>query len=253
MKVSVVIPISSAEYIARLRACLNSVLQQTYPSDKIEILVTLLTPRSTASSAKGLKPFCEKHGATLIRHVHGEGAWPPSLSRNVGYRQATGDILVSLDADGVLDKRTFASAVARMEERKCAVRVRTSLTPRAPGAPVFFQLGRERFRRTVDLGRKAPGPGCCILAPREAVWAIHGWDEKFVGYGPADWDFVGRLEKAGWPVVNLSKTDEVWTLHQEHKRILGTPRQDRNRAYYEKSKLKRSPVRNLDGWGGGDG
>jgi len=249
MKVSVVIPISSVEYITRLRACVNSVVEQTYPREKIEILVTLLTQELKVNSINRIRMFCDENGATLVHHVHGKKSWPPSLSRNVGYRQATGDILVSLDADGVLDKRTFAAAVARMKMKKCAVRVRTSLTPRAPGMPIFFQLGTQRFRRTVELGRKAPGPGCCILAPREAVWAIRGWDEEYVGYGPADWDFVERLEKAGYPVVNLSETDDIWTLHQDHKRILGTPLQHKNRSYHAKSKLRADPRRNKRGWG----
>lgn len=250
--ISVVVPISGAQYIPRLKACLNSVRKQSYPQEDIEILVTLLkrkTPATIEEKAAFVR-FCSDYDAELLEHVHDKAAWPPSLSRNVGYRRAEGDILVSLDADGVLHKNTFLVAADWMNAQKCAVRVRTSLVPKPPGDSVFFKLEPEDFNRNVELGRKAPGPGSCILAPRAAVEKIRGWDEAFVGYGPADWDFVDRLEKAGWPVVNLSESDRIWTLHQDHKRILGTPLQHQNRAYFAKSKKRISPIRNLKGWGG---
>lgn len=252
MLISVVVPISSEQYIPRLKACLNSVREQNYPQDNIEILVTLLRRENpaTVEEKECLVQFCSDYDAELLEHVHNEAAWPPSLSRNVGYRRADGDILVSLDADGVLHKNTFVVAAGWIETQKCAVRVRTSLVPRPPGDPLFFKLDPEDFNRSVDLGRKAPGPGCCILAPRAAVERIHGWDEAFVGYGPADWDFVERLEKAGWPVINLSESDSIWTLHQDHQRILGTSLQHKNRAYHAVSKKSVSAVRNLKGWGG---
>lgn len=249
--ISVVVPISSVNYVPRLRACINSVREQDYPQDEIEILITLLTNKAAeAADRVHLLNFCAEHGARLIEHVHDKQAWPPSLSRNVGYRKARGEFLVSLDADGVLDTQTFRYAEGWMKQNRCAVRVRTSLVPLKPGDPVFFRLDRDHFRRSVDLGSRAPGPGSCILAPREAVEKIRGWDEKFVGYGPADWDFVERLEKAGYPVINLSDTNDIWTLHQDHERILGTPLQHNNRAYHAQSKKKGNPVRNAKGWGG---
>ncbi|MHC4298891.1 MAG: glycosyltransferase family 2 protein [Planctomycetota bacterium] len=252
MLISVVVPISSAQYIPRLKACLNSVREQSYPQEDIEILVTLLKRKepSTSEEKEYLVRFCGDYDAELLEYVHNDAAWPPSLSRNVGYRRAKGDILVSLDADGVLHRGTFQTAVGWMNTQKCAVRVRTSLVPKPPGDPLFFKLEPEDFNRSVELGKKAPGPGCCILTPREAVETIRGWDEAYVGYGPADWDFVERIEKAGWPVVNLSESNRIWTLHQDHERILGTPLQHKNRAYHARSKLKTNPVRNKKGWGG---
>lgn len=250
MLLSVVVPISTTKYIDRLKACVASVEAQDYPQNKIQLILTYLARGRITEDISPLRIFCEAHGALLVEYVHQEAGWPPSLSRNVGYRKSEGDILVSLDADGVLDKRTFRVAVERMKKARCAVRVRTSLVPRPPGAPIFFKLGEKQFQRSVDLGKKAPGPGCCILATRTAVFEIHGWDEKYVGYGPADWDFVERLEKAGYPVVNLSGEEGIWTLHQEHKRILGTPLQHKNRGYHERSKLNSDPKRNARWWGG---
>lgn len=250
--ISVVVPISSAEYIIRLKACLNSVRKQDFPQGDIEILVTLLTNKKPVQTDERIRllNFCADHGARLIEHVHDKGAWPPSLSRNVGYRQAKGDILVSLDADGVLDRRTFRVATRWLKDCKCAVRVRTSLVSKPPDHDLFFKLDPEDFKRSVALGKKAPGPGCCILATRAAVEKIHGWDEAFVGYGPADWDFVDRLEKADYYIVSLSDSDGIWTLHQNHKRILGTTLQHNNRAYYAESKERKDPLRNRKGWGG---
>jgi glycosyltransferase involved in cell wall biosynthesis len=248
-EISVIIPVSSAGYVKQLRACVNSVKKQDYPQGKIEVIVVCLQ-KGSIGNVDGLRLFCKEQDTLLVTHVHNKEAWPPALSRNVGYKKAGGRILVSLDADGVLDTRTFRVAYQHMRAKRCAVRVRTSLVPYGPGEPIFFNLGAKEFQRTVSLGKKAPGPGCCIMAKREAVWAIHGWDEEYVGYGPADWDFVERLEKAGWPVVNISKTNNIWTLHQEHERVLGTPLHYKNIEYHDISLKKPSPVRNTSIWGG---
>jgi hypothetical protein len=53
------------------------------------------------------------------------------------------------------------------------------------------------------------------------------------------------------PSKDVPSLDEVLSdatievVKQDHERILGTPLQQRNRAYYAKSKLKKNPVRNL--------
>ena len=249
--ISVVTPISTVKYVERLQACLASVRKQSYPQHRIEVLLVYLVRDSVNEDLEPLLKLCEQHAATLIEYRNPEKAWTPSLSRNVGYRRATGQILVSLDADAVLDPRTFKVAERRMRGGKKAVRVRTSLVPYPPGSGLFFDLRPQVFQKSVDVGAKAPGPGCCIMAPRKGVFKIHGWDENFVGYGPADWDFVKRLSKAGYRVINLSKTDGIWTLHQHHERQLGTKRQLRNIAYFNESSQSGDPVRNYDGWGGG--
>ena len=248
--ISVVTPISTVKYVDRLQACLASVRKQSYAQGRIELLLVYLVRDDIIEDLEPLRKLCGQYDATLIEQVHHKNAWTPSLSRNVGYRRATGQILVSLDADAVLDRRTFRVAERRMRGGKKAVRVRTSLVPYPPGSGLFFDLRPQAFQKSVDVGAKAPGPGCCIMAPRGAVFKIHGWDEKFVGYGPADWDFVKRLVKAGYRVINLSKTDGIWTLHQHHERKLGTKRQLRNIAYFNESSQSGDPVRNHDGWGG---
>lgn len=250
MLVSVVIPISGVKYIKRLRACLNSVWKQKYPQDNIEIIITLPMKDEPIRGINKIRDFCTRNNLRLVEYIHHEVAWTPSLSRNIGYRRAAGDAMVSLDADGVLDTRTLDIAVKKIKSSRCAVRSRTSLVPLPPGTKDFFQLGPKSFKKLVDKGRKAPGPGCCIIAPRAAIWKIHGWDEAYVGYGPADWDFVERLEKAGWPVVNISETDDIWNAHQNHERVLGTPLHHKNRAYHEKVKNLSNPVRNVGEWGG---
>jgi len=101
------------------------------------------------------------------------------------------------------------------------------------------------IRRAMRSGKIAPGPGSLIVAPREAVFGIRGWDESFLGYGPADWDYWDRLIAWGCrPVVA-----KLHALHQWHRPRFETRNEklkQRNRAIYRRALEERNP----GGWGG---
>ena len=85
-KVSVIIPAYNEErYIAR---CLTSLAKQTYPS--YEVIV--VDDGSSDSTVRVVQSFA---GVRLSRQQHGG----PGSARNLGAQEATGDILVFIDAD----------------------------------------------------------------------------------------------------------------------------------------------------------
>lgn len=248
--ISVVIPISSASYITSLECCLQSIRAQTYQREFVDIIVTYLCKDKINEEIEGVKILCTEFDTVVKIHKYNKSFWPPSLLRNVGIRESTGQIIACVDVDAVLDPRTFDKAVEFIVNDNAAVHVKTRLLRQEPGSPIFRDLSINKFEENARLGSEAKGPGCCIMASRDAVFEIRGWDENFVGYGPADWDYVQRLEKVTSVVINLSKRCNLWNLHQDHERNINKLQQLRNRAYFKKIRVIRDPVRNFDSWGG---
>ena len=92
-KVSVIIPVrDQPEDIAE---CLQSLTQLNYPEDRLEVLV--VDDGSLHSLAGVTEPF----KVNLIRLAESQGA---AEGRNIGARNARGDILAFLDADCIAEK-----------------------------------------------------------------------------------------------------------------------------------------------------
>lgn len=95
MQFSIIIPVyNTASY---LEACLDSVLLQSFPQDKIEIVC--INDGSTDNSAEILQSYTERY-----KHLHVVTQSNAGLSaaRNVGMRQAKGEYLLFLDSDDIL-------------------------------------------------------------------------------------------------------------------------------------------------------
>jgi mycofactocin system glycosyltransferase len=140
----------------------------------------------------------------LMRHESTRG---PAAARNTGWRAATTEIIVFVDAGcrphpDWLDRLLphFADPLVGA----VAPRIETLIEP---GTPVW--LGRyEKCRSPLDLGpRPAPVhpqgrvpylPTATLAVRRAALEGVGGFDET-LRYGE-DVDFVWRLHKAGWRV-----------------------------------------------------
>lgn len=104
MRVSVIIPAwNEAKHIGD---CLRSVAAQTLQPDEV-IVVDNKSTDDTATIAASF-PF-----VTLLKQTAEQGLIP---TRNMGFAQATGDILVRIDADAVLEPNWIEQAVAIFAE-----------------------------------------------------------------------------------------------------------------------------------------
>lgn len=247
--VSVVVPISSVTYVPRIRNSIGSIRAQHYPQE----LVTVIVPYLTKGGTETLQPLlrvlwdCD---ATLVPHRYPSGHWRPSLSRNVGFRRAPGEVLACLDADATVHPLALVTA-ADCAKGGAPARVRTKMLKQGPRDPMFRDWTLEGFSRSQQSGRPAAGPGSLIVASEWDVHAVHGWDERYVGYGPADWDYVLRLERrACRQAVDVSDRFGYWCLHQAHGRFVHDETVIANRAIYgkrlEDSTFEANEVR----WGG---
>jgi hypothetical protein len=133
-----------------------------------------------------------------VVRVEGQRRWIASKSHNLGIRVASGDVLLRLDSDYVLEP-TF------MQEH--------ALPERA------FFAGNWRRART-DNERHLTG---ALYIRKQDLLGVNGYNERIVTYGYEDDDLFERLEAAG-----LTRRDiDLDTIqHLPHDDMLRTRNQD---------------------------
>lgn len=102
--ISVIIPTYNEEnYIS---SCLDSVLAQDYPKDKMEILV--VNGNSTDQTASIIKDYCSKY--PFIHYLFNLQRIVP-ISMNLAIEQAKGDYIIRLDAHSSYPKNYFSKLI----------------------------------------------------------------------------------------------------------------------------------------------
>lgn len=92
-KVSLIVPVyMEQKYI---KDFLNSLLKQTYPTEKLEIL--LIDGMSTDGTREIIKKFIEKHSNYDFKLLDNQRRYQ-TFALNIGIQQAAGDIIIRLDA-----------------------------------------------------------------------------------------------------------------------------------------------------------
>lgn len=133
-----------------------------------------------------------------VLRVEGQRRWIASKCHNLGVRAASGDVLLRLDADYLLDAAFF---------RKHAL---------SEGA---FFCGNWRRART-DNERHLTG---VLYVHRRHVLDLNGYNERIVTYGYEDDDLFERLERAG---VTRQDVDLDTVQHIPHDDLARTRHQD---------------------------
>ncbi len=118
----------------------------------------------------------------------------PAKARNNGARQATGQILLFLDADVVLPAYFLENTVKEMSVRRLDV-ASCFVTPRSNLKIDKFlhQFANQYMRLTQKFHPHVPG--FCIFVNKDTHHAIKGFDETLVL--AEDHDYVRRAKKIG--------------------------------------------------------
>jgi len=183
--VSVVVPVYNAE--RELVRLMNSLRAQSYPADRIEVL--LVDNNSTDSSAEVIKSFPDAKGLTFTD-------WQSSYaSRNVGIEAAQGEVLAFIDADCWAHPDWIRIGVERMLAEnldRVGGRVQFALS-QYPNIYEIFDSARN-FRMEEFVNRGWTGAGNQFV--RREVFADAGlWDPKLISGG--DYEFGLRATKTG--------------------------------------------------------
>jgi predicted glycosyltransferase involved in capsule biosynthesis len=249
--ISVVIPVSSAQYMSYLCNCLASIEKQTSGRASFDVTVTCVYNRQFIEADAPIKPLadlCTKHGATLVFHKHDYPDFPLSLARNVGGRLSTKRIVGFVDADLVLDPETFEKVLELVPYRCGAACVHVHRMPHGPEDPIYQGLRKEVFRKNLSLGKRDnAGKGGCFFIDRNLFLYLRGYDERIWGWGAEDDDMLRRVIKSGNTVAHLL-TEGILAMHQNHGHRPGfNSHVEDNRRIMTTSI---DPVRNKGGWGG---
>ncbi len=127
------------------------------------IVVDDASTDTTAATARG-------HGAQVVcvqhRHI--------AAARNAGARNASGELLIFVDADTLVDAAVVRAAVAAVRTGAvgggAGVRFQGSLAPYQKAAESFFVW----LFRSIRIA-----PGCFVFCTRTAFEAVGGFDERY--------------------------------------------------------------------------
>lgn len=183
--------------------CLSSLEVLTYPN--FEVIVVDDGAKDATAEVAGRFPFVK-----LIRIPNGG----LSAARNVGLREATGEIVAYTDADVRVDPDWLTYLVQPFLTSDVVATGGPNVVPpddpwlaqcvaRAPGAPTHV-LVDDRIAEHV--------PGCNMAYRREALLAIGGFNPIFLRAGD-DVDVCWRLQARGWK-IGFAAAALVWHHHR---------------------------------------
>lgn len=156
MKVSVVIPLYNAE--SCIGQCVDSVLQQSYKNTEIVIV----DDASSDASLSVAQNYQARHpSVNIIRHRQNKGTM---MSRRDGYRAATGDYLMFVDADDILPSYAIERLVGKQQDTSADIvsgnvekvyangrreKIVDNIPPETSGIDVIEALLDESMRRSL--------------------------------------------------------------------------------------------------------
>jgi len=185
--ISVLIPAHNEAGV--LRECLDAVKAQTLPVDEIVVVADSCTDETAA--------VAESYGAVVVETQQGGKA----ASQDVGLPYVTGDILVCIDADTIIDVDVVERFVAELEAGADATCANMLPMPHQRGFWVAnrrfaYALGRYWWRWCqAQMGRLMVLSGCAYALKTETVRSIGGFPGELI---TCDMDLTWSLYDAGY-------------------------------------------------------
>lgn len=199
--ISVVIPCyNHGEFLLE---AIDSVLNQTYQNFEIIIVNDGSTNTFTNELIETMDRPKTK---TIITSNNGLSA-----ARNIGIKNAKGDIIVNLDADDKYEKTFFEKGIKILKEKSNVGIVSSYMET--------FGYGKSRvinFFKSSDvkgfIGARNNAHACSIV--RKICWKeVTGYDEQ-MKQGFEDWDFWLRITSNGW---NAYVIEELLFKYRQHQ------------------------------------
>jgi glycosyltransferase involved in cell wall biosynthesis len=182
--ISIVIPTRNSA--RTLEACLKSIRSEVYPDYEI-IIVDAASNDDTPGIAGRLADRVISRDATVTE------------SRNIGFKEARGGILLSIDSDMVLEPGLLRDIASRMSGMGGMSGM---------GALIIPELGRGKsfLSKLKSLEKKCylndPQMESARVFSKEAFAAVKGYDER-LKFGE-DWDIHCRI-RAAFPIGRAEK------------------------------------------------
>jgi len=193
--VSVIVPVYNASN--SIEQCLQAIRnQQGIDPSRMEVIV--VDDASTDSSASKASPLCEK----LISLQDNRGA---ATARNIGARAASGEIIVFVDSDVILEPYAL-SIILDVFKKDKSISAAVGRYSEDPAEQGFFNVYHNSFTRYHH-----------DLSPQEIEWfwgglgavrkdvftEVGGFDERYQGASGEDLAFGRNLFDRGYRIVYL--------------------------------------------------
>ncbi len=183
MKVSVIIPTFQEGKF--LRACIESIRRQTAGSAPLEIIVA--DAASTDETQSIARTMADKLVVTTARGI--------ALGRNAGAMEATGDLVVFIDADVVLDDNVLRDILGAFQDP--ALIGATAVGVPQDGGPWAraVYVGTYVLVRLFHVFGLSLFPGICVAYRANAFRSIGGFREDLAV--SEDIDLSRRIRRLG--------------------------------------------------------
>ena len=201
MNCSIIIPTYNRRDI--LVKCLASLFDQTYPSDSYEvILVDDGSTDATDEMVRSLRPTCR------FVYLKQENKRQAAATRNVGIKNAIGEIVIFIDSD-IISTRELVADHAEYHRRKENLILQGPVIHTADFENPLSQKPRLR-----DISR-AFFCTSNVSVRRKYLLEVGLFDESFKESGWEDHELGYRLRKLGLAVKRVSKRCIVYHYKEE--------------------------------------
>jgi len=184
--ISVVIPVYNSE--KTIEAALKSIVNQNY--DNFEIII--VNDGSIDQSENLIKNFIDKHKAITIKYIFQENKGV-STARNLGLKNATGNLISFLDSDDVWDKNKTAIQLKILQENKSIDLLGTNRDGAILKNFLGFKINRVTKITSRILLYKNFFMTSSIIFKREIIDEIGYFNENM--NHSEDWEYFLRISK----------------------------------------------------------
>lgn len=216
MKVSLVI--STYNWPQALEICLMSALSQTRLPDEIVIA----DDGSKEETRLLIESFKRQSQVPIVHVWHEDLGFRLAMIRNRALRAATGDYIVQVDGDVILDSHFIADHID-VAEKGCFIRgtrcciteevssqllqeKRASLRIYSKGLKSRFNATRLPFAFSRKESDATKVKGCNMAFWRDDLVAVNGYNNHLQGWGHED-------EELCWRLINLGLKKKIVKMH----------------------------------------
>ena len=203
MKASIIIPAYNAE--STIGECLKALEKQSFKDFEVIVIDDGSKDKTSevAKGFKGVKVFSQKNAG-------------PAKARNLGAKNAKGEIIIFTDSDCVPEKKWLEETLKPMKDPKIAGVQGTYKTSQKEIVARLIQLEIEQRHEKMAKKKYIDFMGTYSAAYRRKVFLeLGGFDESFPKASGEDAEFSFRVNEAGYKMIfNINAV--VWHKHPDN-------------------------------------
>ncbi len=186
-KLSIIIPTYNRKVL--LNQMLDSLVKVVMPFEEVEVLV--IDDGSTDQTMAALLHQRDPFELRMLRHEQSQG---PARARNLGARQAQGELLAFLDSDIIVDPNWWQAAAPHFDDPQVAGVEGATI-------PLASTTVPTPFTHIVANGKGGQFLTCNMLFRRDRFLKIGGFDERFLRANREDSDLGFSFLERGYKLI----------------------------------------------------